>query len=162
MVLRRLGNRSEAEALLREALERRLKLSNGEDDPEISRLQNNLSSFLSSVGREDEARELTRASLSMARRIYPEGHPDLVTTITNYAFLKQNQRCAAEAEALAREAYTTGLAAVGEEALPAATFRLSRPGCEPVTCEPTEYRTATTQSSLSTTTVTPAPATSSG
>ena len=115
LVVRRLGDGEEAEALLRGALERRLKMSTGEDDPDISKLQNNLASYLTSVGRDDEARDLTRESLAMARRIYPEGHPDLVSTITNYGRLLQDARRSTEAEDLVREAYTTGLKALGAD-----------------------------------------------
>ena len=51
----------------------------------------------------------------MACRIYPEGHPDLVATMANYVFCLQNERRSAEAEALAREAYTAGLQALGAD-----------------------------------------------
>ena len=115
LVLNRLNRNDEAERLLRDALERRLRIGGGADDPATSRLQHNLGQFLWKVGREDEARELQGAALEMSRRMYPEGHPDLVTSITSNALLLQNVRRSAEAEALAREAYATGLRAQGAD-----------------------------------------------
>jgi hypothetical protein len=70
----------------------------------LAKAINNLAVLLADEGRLGEAEALHRESLAMRRKLYPEGHPDLVLSLENLSGLRAQQGDQDDATVLAREA----------------------------------------------------------
>ncbi len=103
LVLRDLGNLSEAESLLREALESNKK-SFEPGHPEIAKKQSNLALVLRDLGNLPEAESLLREAFESDKKSFEPGHPEIAKKQSNLALVLRDLGNLPEAESLMREA----------------------------------------------------------
>ncbi|MBK8100319.1 MAG: serine/threonine protein kinase [Planctomycetes bacterium] len=97
------GDYRESERLLREVLARDLRRFSA-DHATVALDQAQLAKVLGLLERHDEAEPLFQTALAVQRRVLPPGHPELPTTIGNYAvYLHRNRRFAEAAPLLAEQ-----------------------------------------------------------
>ncbi len=108
------GRYTEAERLLREALEMRRALL-GARHPDVATSLDSLAVVLQDQGKLAEAERLLREALEMRRALLGVQHPDVATTLNNLALVLQDQGKLAEAERLLREALEMKRALLGAQ-----------------------------------------------
>ncbi len=99
MMQLRLGESVEAEALLRDVLERSRRVQ-GPDHPDVLAAQSNYAYALHELGRVDAAAELHRATYEVRTAARGADDPETITTLNNYALCLRDLGRAAEAEPL--------------------------------------------------------------
>jgi CHAT domain-containing protein len=97
------GRYTEAESLLRQALEMNQRLL-GEQHPIIATNLNQLANVYESQGRYTEAESLIRQALELRKRLFGEEHPDVATSLHSLALVYKIQGKYDEAEPLYHQA----------------------------------------------------------
>ena len=101
-VERRLGQREQAENLMRRAIEIQRKRF-PEGDRGLARGLNNLASLLIGNGALEEAEDLALEALEMKKRLFGEEHSEIAYSLNTLATLYTKQRAFEKAESLYRE-----------------------------------------------------------
>jgi serine/threonine protein kinase/tetratricopeptide (TPR) repeat protein len=109
-----LGQYSEAEPLLRTALETREEIL-GTDHPDVFETLTHLGWLLVKLDRLGEADTVLRKALDVARSVYGEEHQEVATALASLGWLEDSRGNYEEAERLDREVLAMRLKLLGEE-----------------------------------------------
>ncbi|MEM7350775.1 MAG: serine/threonine-protein kinase [Acidobacteriota bacterium] len=107
------GLYASAESLQREALETVIAARGDAPDPAVARFRTDLGTLLRRQGDDAAAEALYRVALKTQRHLYPEGHPEIATTLTSLASAVSSLGRFDEADTLFGEAVDLRLQLLG-------------------------------------------------